>query len=246
MAATTPLPVLDASWVIHWVRGPRTARQLGLPESWAWAIRPCCCPGRLARGGGDRSASCRISKASQRGAWAEAAAAAGITLIDPRGDPAAIIAAIGRCRVLLSEAMHGVIVADAMRVPWIALRPLAPVHRAKWHDWADTLDLRSSFTAGRLVAARSGCTPRRSPRHTRGRHLLDRCASSAAGACRGGGSSSRRRSPWPPPPRPPQLSAATALDRCRTRMLERLDALRRDPRHNAAALHPCCTSAYHG
>jgi succinoglycan biosynthesis protein ExoV len=26
-------PVLDANWIVHWVRGPRTARLLGLPET---------------------------------------------------------------------------------------------------------------------------------------------------------------------------------------------------------------------
>jgi hypothetical protein len=36
----------------------------------------------------------------------------------------------------------------------------------------------------------------------------------------------------------PQLSAPAALDRCRTRMLERLDALRHDPwQSSASALH---------
>ncbi|HEY2617320.1 MAG TPA: hypothetical protein VGI78_08285, partial [Acetobacteraceae bacterium] len=45
---------------------------------------------------------------------------------------------------------------------------------------------------------------------------------------------------------PPQLSAATALNRCRTRMLERLDGLRRNPRQpTASVLHPRGNSAYH-
>ena len=114
------------------------------PRLAAWAIRRCCCPSRRAAAAGSIGFMPHF-ESLQRGAWAEAAAAAGVTLIDPRGDPAAIHAAIGACRLLLSEAMHGVIVADAMRVPWIALRPLASVHHAKWHDWADTLDLRMRF-----------------------------------------------------------------------------------------------------
>ena len=66
-------------------------------------------------------------------------------LIDPRDDPLAVLAAIGRCKVLLSEALHGVIVADALRVPWVAIRPLARIHRAKWADWADTVDGASAL-----------------------------------------------------------------------------------------------------
>jgi hypothetical protein len=45
---------------------------------------------------------------------------------------------------------------------------------------------------------------------------------------------------------PPQLSAPAALDRCRTRMLERLEILRRNPRlQGASVLPPRGNSAYH-
>ena len=156
-----PLPVLDARWVIHWVRGPRTARQLGLDTAYGLGDPAMLLPqagwGRV--GGGDTVAFMPHFESAERGAWVEAAAAAGIELIDPRGDPAAIIAAIGRCRVLLSEAMHGAIVADALRVPWIAVQPLAPEHRAKWHDWADTLDLHVEFhrLAAFVAAGAAAC-----------------------------------------------------------------------------------------
>ena len=53
--------------------------------------------------------------------------------------------------MLLSEALHGVIVADALRVPLVVLQPLVPVHRAKWHDWPAALRLPVEFR--RLAAS---------------------------------------------------------------------------------------------
>jgi succinoglycan biosynthesis protein ExoV len=60
---------------------------------------------------------------------------------------------------LVTEAMHGAVVADALRVRWVPFAP--PVqHHFKWYDWADTLgvtfefapSLRSSFLELALAA----------------------------------------------------------------------------------------------
>jgi succinoglycan biosynthesis protein ExoV len=239
-------PAMDARWVIHWVRGPRTARVLRLPTTCGLGDPAILLPVPSADGGRAIGFMPHFESLG-RGAWAEAAVAAGMTLIDPRDDPDAIIAAIRTCRLLLSEAMHGAIVADAMRVPWVALRPLVAVHRAKWHDWADTIDLRIRFHplsasspaerlhASRLAGMRAG---RRLLARTQvgvscvaGRWFVERAARALAAAARA----------------EPQLSDAIALDRARCRMLERLDTLQRDPfRDGASALQGVGNSAYHG
>jgi hypothetical protein len=92
-------PAIDARWVIHWVRGPRTARVLRLPTTCGLGDPAILLPVPSADGGRAIGFMPHFESLG-RGAWAEAAVAAGMTLIDPRDDPDAIIAAIRTCRLL--------------------------------------------------------------------------------------------------------------------------------------------------
>jgi succinoglycan biosynthesis protein ExoV len=221
---------LDETWRVHWVRGPRTARLLGLPPRLGigdpGSLIAHAMPPQPAQSGGGIAFMPHFESAS-RGAWAEAAAAAGVTLIDPRGDPTAIIAAIARCRLLISEALHGVIVADALRRPWVALQPLAPIHRPKWFDWADTLGLRLTFhhLAPSSTLERAHLSP--FTRYHAGRTWLRRHGGTLRAIARDRhierAAMTLRRAAMADP----LLSTDIAFDRTRDRMLDAIDGLRR-------------------
>jgi succinoglycan biosynthesis protein ExoV len=223
--------VLDRSWIIHWVRGPRTARLLGLDADTGLGDPASLLPATGVRARDDRRVIGFMPyfESMARGHWAEAAGAAGLGLIDPRGDPAGIVDAIGGCRVMISEALHGIIVADALRIPWIAVCPLVRMHRPKWLDWADSLDLHVAFrrlTPSSLLehAVRLPMAGRRP-----GRYLLTSQAARLRAAARErlverAALGLRRLAA-----EPAQLSADMALDRGQARMQERLVALRRAP-----------------
>ena len=136
--------VHGADWDIFFVRGPRTARVLGIPES---------------LGIGDAATLLRALdhkfrrepryigfiphwESLQRGNWEGACKLAGIRLINPRAPVEQVIAEILGCEMLIAEAMHGAIVADTLRVPWLPVLPIDGAHRTKWLDWADTLGLK--------------------------------------------------------------------------------------------------------
>ena len=44
--------------------------------------------------------------------------------------------------LLITEALHGAVVADALRVPWISVRAYGHILPFKWHDWCESLGLR--------------------------------------------------------------------------------------------------------
>jgi succinoglycan biosynthesis protein ExoV len=240
-----PPPVLDETWVVHWVRGPRTARVLGLPDAYgmgdpAMLLSPST--GAAARSIGFMP----HFESLARGAWTEAAAAAGITLIDPRDEPERILTGIGECRLVLSEAMHGVIAADAMRVPWVALRPLVPAHRAKWQDWADTLGLLVRFQPLAASLLRESVQTLCLGVTERGRHLLERAGPWLSTPARRRFVERAAESLAKAAAAPAQLSDATALDRCRAGMLECVEALRRNPyKPGFPTLRSAATCAYH-
>lgn len=226
-----PRITLDENWIVHWVRGKRTARLLGLPPE---------------TGIGDPASLVPLSgfspprenrdigfmphfESAARGAWQEVSGAAGVTFIDPRDDPLAVIAAIAKCRVLISEALHGIIFADAARVPWIAIRPLAPIHRPKWFDWAETLELSVVFHALPPSTALERAHLTHLSRFHIGRHVLYRQAARLRRIARERYIEAAARSLRTIAQAEPQLSHAALLDGAQTRMLEAVEALRRMP-----------------
>jgi succinoglycan biosynthesis protein ExoV len=137
---------------IYFVRGPRTAAALGLDPALAIGD-PAVLVGTLLPRGGGEGPVCFMPhwESHERGYWAKACVRAGVTLIDPTAPVEAILAQISGARLMLCEAMHGAIVADALRVPWIPLLPIDPRNRAKWADWADSLAL--SIVPRRIAAS---------------------------------------------------------------------------------------------
>jgi succinoglycan biosynthesis protein ExoV len=230
-------PVLDERWTIHWVRGPRTAARLGLPAGCgigdpASLIDRDLVAAMLGAGWETAGAACGDVgfmphfETACRGAWPRAAAQAGLTFIDPRDDLAVVLAAIARCRLLMSEAMHGVIVADALRVPWVAVAPFAPVHAAKWGDWAAAMDVAVEFES--LVPSSFGEQLRLSGLAERrvARNLLDRndrrLRTVAADRFSERAAASLRRAALATP----RLTQDRALDRSRDRMRTALEGVR--------------------
>jgi succinoglycan biosynthesis protein ExoV len=135
--------VRGADWNIYFVRGPRTARMLDISPDLAIGdsaillrtlIKPQSTPGTV------------ISfmphwQSLDRGNWEEVCRLAGINLIDPRMPLDRVLEELQRSRMVVTEAMHGAIVADALRIPWVPLIPINTAHRGKWLDWADALNI---------------------------------------------------------------------------------------------------------
>ena len=238
------LPRIDRSWVIHWVRGPLTARKLGLDPAlglgdpamlWPFAAGthpPVATLGLGGKGGlgGKPIGFMPHFESLARGAWAESAEAAGLRLIDPRANPRDVLAEIAGCRTLISEAMHGAIIADTLGVPWIAIQPQAAIHRAKWQDWAGALGLSLRFQTLPPSSLYEWASVSPLATHRLGRRAVEYLAASlrragsqrlvdhAAAALRriAGGAG--------------QLSPRSALQRCQERMLTCLDTASRHPR----------------
>jgi succinoglycan biosynthesis protein ExoV len=71
-----------------------------------------------------------------------------------------VLAQIQQTELLLAEAMHGAIVADALRVPWIAIRLYGNFLEFKWQDWTQSLKLPLKVTALPPIFSRPAISPK--------------------------------------------------------------------------------------
>lgn len=137
------IPKSATNWNYIWVRGPHTAAKLGLDPEKAigdaailTTYLPFERPERT-----QEVAFMPHFRGGDLGNWARACELAGITFLDPTLPSEQTLPKIARARLVISEAMHGCILADTLRTPWIAALPLNAEHVGKWQDWADSLDL---------------------------------------------------------------------------------------------------------
>lgn len=139
--------VHDGTWDFRFVRGPETCRMLGLPPKLAIsdaAILLRAIDNLPAPTEGIGTAFMPHYESVERGNWKRVCDQAGIHFIDPTRPSREVLADIRGAELVITEAMHGAIVSDAMRTPWIGIRTMHHVHRMKWYDWAASLGIRYS------------------------------------------------------------------------------------------------------
>jgi succinoglycan biosynthesis protein ExoV len=151
-------PSVDANLKIYCVRGPLSARALDLPARFAItdpAILVRKLPLPHHKSGPDLSF---MPHHRTMGSipWARYCRIAGIRLIDPRGPLLTILGNIRSSTFLVTESLHGAIVADALRVPWIPIRIFPMVLDFKWEDWCASMGVPYSPVDSAVLKIRKG------------------------------------------------------------------------------------------
>ncbi|NDL62325.1 polysaccharide pyruvyl transferase family protein [Acerihabitans arboris] len=131
-------------WDIVSVRGPLSAQILGLGKekyitdgaallNTLSEFTPCA--------ENERSGTIFIPhhNALDKGPWERGCQRANVEFVNPRGEATEIIQKIRRSRLVLADAMHAAIIADAMRVPWVPMVTSSQINTFKWLDWTQTI-----------------------------------------------------------------------------------------------------------
>ena len=121
------------------VRGPVTAKLAGLDASMAITDGAILTPlvdgfPKAATGGGGTVMVPHHESLDYPG-WDEVAARTGYTLVDPRTPTRDVVAKLAAAELVLTESLHGAILADSYGVPWIAFSTLKTFSGTKWVDW---------------------------------------------------------------------------------------------------------------
>lgn len=126
------------------VRGPLTAQVIGMPGTAVTdaAILLAAVPGLLpAHGTRSDVAFMPHHRSIRHTPWREITEEAGMRFISPQEPVDEVLAAMAGARLIVTEAMHGAIVADTMRIPWVPIVTTPTIDEFKWRDWTLSMDL---------------------------------------------------------------------------------------------------------
>lgn len=141
-----PVNFGDSSWETICVRGPLSAEILGLPKN-KFITDGAALLNTLAEfkplAESERKGVIFIPHhhALVTGQWEKVCKQAGVEFVNPQSEAKVVIQKIRNAKLVLADAMHAAIIADAMRVPWVPLITSSQINTFKWLDWTQTIAL---------------------------------------------------------------------------------------------------------
>lgn len=142
-----PLPTVTDAWRFGCVRGPISAQLLGLPASAAICDGAVLVRRYFEPAGASRHTASFMPHhlTAKYDDWAAVCDDLSLHYIDPAAPVEPTIEAIRTSALVVTESLHGAIIADVLRVPWIAVRTRSRILDMKWRDWATSLRLDHRF-----------------------------------------------------------------------------------------------------
>ena len=134
---------------IGFVRGPRTARLLNLEADMA-ITDPAIMVSTFKRFQDLKTTNDvvfipHVGTAKLPLNWERIASRSGIKYLSPANDSHDVIRGLAGANLVLAESLHGAIIADTFRVPWLPISISPTFNDHKWLDWADSLETEISF-----------------------------------------------------------------------------------------------------
>jgi len=136
-------PELDATWEFHCVRGPLTASRLGLPAHLA-ATDAAALVSTVFHGTGQEKRGVGFMPhhvSAKMFDWRPFCRRLGIRYLDPTAAVEPTLRALASSTMVIADAMHGAILADTLRVPWVPVTIYDHTNAFKWNDWCASLEL---------------------------------------------------------------------------------------------------------
>ncbi|MGL1957619.1 MAG: polysaccharide pyruvyl transferase family protein [Colwellia sp.] len=138
-----PAPKIDENWNILCVRGKISCDALNLDSELAIIDPAYLLQDYIKEPVVKKYAVSLIPHALslEIGHWEDICQNLGIHLIDPRTtDIEFFVKEVRASEKILTEAMHGAIIADCFGVPWLGYSAYDHINATKWNDWLSVLD----------------------------------------------------------------------------------------------------------
>lgn len=138
---------LDDKWSIYAVRGPLTAKKYSLPIELAITD-----PAILLTKWFTPSNVKKVNKigfiphwSTLNNNWESVCEICGLQFINPTNPVEDVLSKVASVQKIISESLHGVIVADTLRIPWIAVQSdFGDFSSFKWDDWFMSMEIKQN------------------------------------------------------------------------------------------------------